>query len=443
MFKYGGPINEGVMHGMRSNYAGGQRVGAFNVGSPVKGMFPKDAAGREHHVAPAVGAGIWYGAQGLARLAPTLYRAITGAKNISRGRSLVPTGGTGSGAGASYNIGTIGGTPNLPMVIPQVSRSGKVLNKIKDWFKADPLYSTVAGGTTMLGRGIKGGGKKIGQFAKYSTTTPSGLLFFGAPVTIAGGKWLLSDGTELNDNQKRQVKQVGPPGGGDPDMTYTKPPVTKSAAELAAEAKAARTAKLEKYLDTMGYDKAKKTAMGDALIDASAIVQDATTEAGSLKKADWGKMINKAIQTTSKRLDKPEQIREAVGLMMTKADIEKDMEDPQTKELRRLQIAGAEKALAGKTTSEILQERMLKGDYPAGKNLARLVSINNPGANLKVIPSTGIKPDKDTIEYITEIVEANQDKGTPFPPGNYVIKDQIIQIDETGTVTPIPISAFK
>ena len=47
-------------------------------------------------------------------------------------------------------------------------------------------------------------------------------------------------------------------------------------------------------------------------------------EGGSLKHADWGKMINKAIQTTSKRLDKPEQIREAVGLMLTKSEIEKD-----------------------------------------------------------------------------------------------------------------------
>ena len=100
---------------------------------------------------------------------------------------------------------------------------------------------------------------------------------------------------------------------------------TKSPEELAAEAKAARTKKLNKYLDTMGYDKAKKTAMGDALIDASAIVQNATDEAGSLKKADWGKLINRAIQTTSKRLDKPEQIREAVGLMMTKGEIEKDI----------------------------------------------------------------------------------------------------------------------
>ena len=51
----------------------------------------------------------------------------------------------------------------------------------------------------------------------------------------------------------------------------------------------------------MGYDKAKKTALGDALIDASAIVQGDVDEAGSLKKADWGRMINKAIQATSKR----------------------------------------------------------------------------------------------------------------------------------------------
>ena len=40
----------------------------------------------------------------------------------------------------------------------------------------------------------------------------------------------------------------------------------------------------------MGYDKAKKRALGDALIDASALVQDASTEAGSLKKADWGRI---------------------------------------------------------------------------------------------------------------------------------------------------------
>jgi len=36
-------------------------------------------------------------------------------------------------------------------------------------------------------------------------------------------------------------------------------------------------------------------------------------------------LINPIIQATSKRLDKPDQIREAVGLMMTKAGLEKEM----------------------------------------------------------------------------------------------------------------------
>ena len=155
------------------------------------------------------------------------------------------------------------------------------------------------------------------------------------------------DGTpKTGDDLAKAAAAAGKkPGRGDEGMYYDKPPVKKSAEELAAEAKAARKAKLEKYMDTMGYDKAKKGALGDALIDASAIVQDATTEAGSLKEADWGKMINQAIQTTSKRLDKPEQIREAVGLMLTKSEIEKDLEDPQVKRLRQLQIEDAEEKL--------------------------------------------------------------------------------------------------
>ena len=33
MFKYGGPIKEGIMHGVRSNYAGGQRVMPSSDGS--------------------------------------------------------------------------------------------------------------------------------------------------------------------------------------------------------------------------------------------------------------------------------------------------------------------------------------------------------------------------------------------------------------------------
>ena len=104
----------------------------------------------------------------------------------------------------------------------------------------------------------------------------------------------------------------------------------KTAPDLTASmredlAKKQQGERLKNYLDMMGYDSAKKGAMSKALIDASALVQDATTEAGSIKHADWGNLINKAIQTTSRRMEKPEQIREAVGLMMTKAELEKDV----------------------------------------------------------------------------------------------------------------------
>ena len=71
----------------------------------------------------------------------------------------------------------------------------------------------------------------------------------------------------------------------------------------------------------MGYDKDKKNAAYDALIDASKII----TDRGSLKGDVTGEIINPIIQATSKRFDKPQQIREAVGLMQTKADIQKEM----------------------------------------------------------------------------------------------------------------------
>jgi hypothetical protein len=82
-----------------------------------------------------------------------------------------------------------------------------------------------------------------------------------------------------------------------------------------------RGKRLNNLLDIMGYDRSKKTAVADALIDASKIV----SERGSLKGDVTRELINPIIQATSKRFDKPEQIREAVGLMMAKGEIEKDL----------------------------------------------------------------------------------------------------------------------
>ena len=106
-----------------------------------------------------------------------------------------------------------------------------------------------------------------------------------------------------------------------------------------------RNERVQKYLDMMGYDRSKKTAIADALIDASKIVSDR----GSLDpKNITQELINPVIQATSKRLDKPEQIREAVGLMSTKAEIEKDLSaetDALAKEKTIKQIAALDRQL--------------------------------------------------------------------------------------------------
>ena len=187
----------------------------------------------------------------------------------------------------------------------------------------------------------------------------------------------------------------------------------------------------------MGYDKAKKTALGDALIDASAIVQGDVDEAGSLKKADWGRMINKAIQTTSKRLDKPEQIREAVGLMMTKADIEKDMNAEKNaldKLAKTLQIKGYEKQLAGETLQESINAAYQRtGKFPTGSTLAGVARTKGIEVT-KVIPTKEIPDDMSAIDYISIVTEKAKRDGDPMPKGHYVIKDRLVEIDENGDI---------
>jgi hypothetical protein len=112
--------------------------------------------------------------------------------------------------------------------------------------------------------------------------------------------------------------------GGYPEATVTGKgklkALTKDQKEKWADAQ--RGKRLNNLLDIMGYDASKKTAVADALIDASKIV----SERGTLEaKNITSELINPIIQATSKRLDKPGQIREAVGLMMAKGEIEKDL----------------------------------------------------------------------------------------------------------------------
>jgi len=166
MLNMGGPIKQGIMNGIREPYKHGTR--AALVGNPV---YPK-TGGREHHVVNIPIMGGIAGARWLATL---------GARKLAQKAAQK----TFQNVGKTYS-GTL-----LPAVIPKAPIR-TVGQKVKGWFTGDPLYKTIAGGTTMFGRGIKAGGKKGWGALKYGTTTPSGIA-----LTAAGTWGFWPDGNNV------------------------------------------------------------------------------------------------------------------------------------------------------------------------------------------------------------------------------------------------------
>jgi hypothetical protein len=276
MFNMGGPIKQGIMNGIREPHAGGGRAAAL-VGNPI---YPR-TGGREHHV--------WNFAVPAVRALAT-YALGTGGKKVTQ-KAIQE--GIKTGTKTASGTGITAAAPGF----------------WKSAWQQDPLVRS----TKWLYNAIKSPtAKGIGSKIAKTVVSPTGVI---------GGAWLgssLLGGDKEDDGPPTGINKAGGypgagKGGGGGGMT---------SAQQEAFALAQRNKRVKKYLDLMGYDRSKKTAIADALIDASKIVSDRGTL--DLKNIT-GELINPVIQATSKRLDKPEQIREAVGLMMTKAGLEKEM----------------------------------------------------------------------------------------------------------------------
>ena len=173
MFRYGGPIKEGVMHGIREpKRNGGSMMGnnegprrAALVGNPI---YPQ-VDGRTNHVIPAVlGAGSLIGRF----VAPAFGRYVM--RNVPK---IYKTG---------KNIGKQIGKQTT-------KQEGFNPNAVGKFFANDPLAGKAVSGAGFTGKALQ---KGFGA-AKYATTTPSGLLFLGAPVTYMAGKYFLGNGEEI------------------------------------------------------------------------------------------------------------------------------------------------------------------------------------------------------------------------------------------------------
>ena len=317
MFNMGGPIKQGIMHGIREPYKGGGK--AALVGNPV---YPK-TGGREHHALPLMAVAPW-----IARAIPAAYRGFKAARTLAPGtlgkwgrfKSLlspsgrfrdykgpkIPLGGTGTTKGQLVPYGSgveTSGRYGLWKALRDPTRFGAAIRE-------NPITALTA--ATLPASGIDLTRKHGKDVAKGGWNLAKR---FGAAVVPGDQSHWYTDPEPPTGIQKP---------GGYPKATVTEKeklkPLTKAQQEKWADAQ--RGKRLNNLLDIMGYDRSKKTAIADALIDASKIVSDR----GTLdRKNITGELINPIIQATSKRLDKPEQIREAVGLMMAKGEIEKDL----------------------------------------------------------------------------------------------------------------------
>ena len=389
MFNMGGPIKQGVMHGIREPYKGGGK--AALVGNPV---YPR-TGGREHHALPLlVAPAAWTAARAAAmRMAPQALRGIQSLKNWF-----------GKTTPASVTKGakvTKKGWKKLRKEDPNIWGAHRAVTMTPskftpNWLGRDPAVKLVGGSGKSIFNPTVGGW--LGKGARLATS----------PSAIIGGvAWYLwPDGTQRKTPPPTGIMKPG----GYPEGTGTGTGAGTGTDNAAAFAKSQRDARVQKYMDMMGYDRSKKTAIADALIDASKIVG----ERGTLDpKNITQELINPIIQATSKRLDKPGQIREAVGLMATKAEIEKDL-NKETKaldrEYKQAQIDVAKQKLGTNFEDDmrvLISSRKDKVNKNQLEQFARLTADKYGETFTKVegegdMAGDGIYMVKDTIIRVTD-----------------------------------------
>ena len=419
MFRYGGPIKEGIMDGMKEPQA-------FNT---VGNNANRDAMGREKHAffVPFLGAAAMQGAR---MLAP---RAIMGAgKAFVRGLRRKPGGGfLEKGAPDPGGIFTLQRLKNLlpsqrfrtvltgekvPLPGGTGFRSGTRQLSPLEVLRSPEAIGRAIRENPFTTFGVAGQVKNIPEIGK-------GIFDVGVGTGQAAINYLL--GTEFGkdklpeggtESELKRVDEIGT-GEGTTGGSVVDDPKKKKEID---DARIEKTKK--RYYELMGLDKMKKDAAYDSLIDASRIVQE---QGGDLKGAiKSGTLQSQIINAISKNLDKSADIKRQIDAAILKGEIQKDIASADTtdkrfKEARTKQIEKATSAsgqiaaieaekgtILGSQTAAILRADGIKYDDIIQDKLFNNFVKDNPGA--------------DEIDFMIA-------KGTGLDDGRYVIRGRLIE----------------
>ena len=404
MFRYGGPIKEGIMDGMKdgglANNEGPRR--AALVGNSI---FPRDAQGRsKHFIQFALPALATAGRFALTRGIPAALRAFGKTGRTGLGRTKI----------TSPNI--LGRDPIFGLV-PKTIQAGMGRTSKGLLSKAGRLVASPSGALLTAGTltDILPGGKPFGpdkflpnilgqRFDEQGNKIP-GTGFFNPETEAKAG-----------DKEMKVVKEIGA-GEGTTGGSVTDDPNKKKEID---EDRIAKTKK--RYYELMGIDKMKKDAAYDSLIDASRIVSE---QGGDLKGAiRSGTLQSSIINAISKNLDKSADIKRQIDAAILKGEIQKDIAsadttDKEYKKARTKQLQQATSAtgqiaaviadkgtILGDQTASILRASNIKYDDVIQDKLFNNFKKDNPGA--------------DEIDFMIA-------KGAGLDDGRYVIRGRLVE----------------
>ena len=401
MFRYGGPIKEGVMHGIKEpKRNGGTIAGGNQMGMPM---------GNRTGFADPVKTGGYFA--NLGSKAVGLFNPLKKIKIFGKGLTQIPK--YAKDRKSYYDK------------IPKMERAGMFVRNNPRTTGALAIGAT-SDPAIGIYKGVGGGLKGIADFL-----TPG----WAQRALEKDKKTDVIDKSKLTANEKkiRDLQTLLDQKNKADDVP------TKSADEL-------RQDRIQKYRDIMDIKGMNKDAAYNSLIAASQAISGEGDFKGSLKD---GSLINKIIQSTSKAYDKPKATKDAIDTLILKGEIEGDIAagKPSTylKAAQDMVSTGASKniqeAMKTLTKSQNSMSTTLGAILAKGNRLdEKTVGVayreetgNIPAGSVQISKVNEWKEDnkgKNEIDYLESISEGEQ-----LDAGDYIIGERVVTVDESGGKT--------
>ena len=395
MFRYGGPIKEGVMNGIRENKKHGGSMGEPQGKNLVgDSVFPK-TDGRAHHFAfgglglAAVGTGLLRAAPYAARAGSALKRAYQGFKGA---RTFAPG-----------KLGTFGRIKNTlspsgrfrDSSVPNIIRGkdGRILSEGSK-LERQGIFKSLSN-PERLGAAIR-----ENPFTALSALTLPNAALNAAPTLLKGGigagKMFIDavlPGEQFRKEEQKgelatlqkltvdSIKEVLTPE--EEKALADSKSATAEAAKIASAsfAKAEKEKRIQGYREIMDIEGMNKDAVYDSLIKASQAVLGSGDFKGEMKD---GSLIGQIIGSTSKAFDKPADTKKAINSLILKGEIEKNIN--QGKDGSQMKAAKDFASAQGISVTQAYKDL----GFSKNKNLSENIAIVNKSMGAQAMTTVGV-----------------------------------------------------